>query len=175
MDAKLLFDDNAEFRQSEIFTLKDWSQEDAREVEAGRANLNYIGLDGSIGCLGKLWFTVVYFTMISSLIFVLFTDRQWSHPCLKVLLFFNLIGLVMFHYQPIVCSGWRSSTEWPCFLFFFSKREMIRSKFWITDFLKRLKEGYSWGQKLNIFKKPVECPYTTAHFQMTMFSQCHYS
>lgn len=54
MDAKLLFDDNAEFRQSEIFTLKDWSQEDAREVEAGRANLNYIGLDGSIGCLGKL-------------------------------------------------------------------------------------------------------------------------
>ena len=63
MDAKLLFDDNAEFRQSEIFTLKDWSQEDAREVEAGRANLNYIGLDGSIGCLGKLWFTVVYFSM----------------------------------------------------------------------------------------------------------------
>jgi len=54
MDAKLLFDDNAEFRQSEIFTLKDWSQEDSREVEAGRANLNYIGLDGSIGCLGKL-------------------------------------------------------------------------------------------------------------------------
>lgn len=79
MDAKLLFDDNAEFRQSEIFTLKDWSQEDAREVEAGRANLNYIGLDGSIGCLGKLWFTVVYFTMISSLIFfllLLFADRQ---------------------------------------------------------------------------------------------------
>ena len=58
MDAKLLFDDNAEFRQSEIFTLKDWSQEDAREVEAGRANLNYIGLDGSIGCLGKLQCTV---------------------------------------------------------------------------------------------------------------------
>lgn len=62
MDAKLLFDDNAEFRQSEIFTLKDWSQEDAREVEAGRANLNYIGLDGSIGCLGKLWCTVAYFS-----------------------------------------------------------------------------------------------------------------
>ena len=54
MDAKLLFDDNSEFRQPEIFGLKDWSQEDEREVEAGRANLNYIGLDGSIGCLGKL-------------------------------------------------------------------------------------------------------------------------
>ncbi|KAJ7353931.1 beta' subunit [Desmophyllum pertusum] len=53
MDAKVLFDDNAEFRQPEVFTLKDWSQEDEREVEAGKANLNYIGLDGSIGCLGE--------------------------------------------------------------------------------------------------------------------------
>ncbi|KAK2566505.1 Succinate--CoA ligase [ADP-forming] subunit beta [Acropora cervicornis] len=51
MDAKLLFDDNSEFRQPEVFTLKDWSQEDEREVEAGQSNLNYIGLDGSIGCL----------------------------------------------------------------------------------------------------------------------------
>ncbi|CAH3019150.1 unnamed protein product [Porites evermanni] len=51
MDAKLLFDDNSEFRQPDVFTLKDWSQEDEREVEAGQANLNYIGLDGSIGCL----------------------------------------------------------------------------------------------------------------------------
>lgn len=53
MDAKLLFDDNSEFRQPEVFTLKDWSQEDEREVEAGQSNLNYIGLDGSIGCLGN--------------------------------------------------------------------------------------------------------------------------
>ena len=67
MDAKLLFDDNAEFRQSEIFTLKDWSQEDSREVEAGKANLNYIGLDGSIGCLGKIWRAVIHFTVIWSL------------------------------------------------------------------------------------------------------------
>lgn len=55
MDAKLLFDDNSEFRQPDVFTLKDWSQEDEREVEAGQANLNYIGLDGSIGCLGNLY------------------------------------------------------------------------------------------------------------------------
>ena len=54
MDAKLLFDDNSEFRQPDVFTLKDWSQEDEREVEAGQANLNYIGLDGSIGCLGNI-------------------------------------------------------------------------------------------------------------------------
>ena len=53
MDAKVLFDDNAEFRQPDVFQLKDWSQEDEREVEAGKANLNYIGLDGSIGCLGN--------------------------------------------------------------------------------------------------------------------------
>ena len=60
MDAKVLFDDNAEFRQPEVFQLKDWSQEDEREVEAGKANLNYIGLDGSIGCLGKLQLFLVY-------------------------------------------------------------------------------------------------------------------
>ena len=64
MDCKLLFDDNAEFRQPEVFTLKDWSQEDAREVEAGRANLNYIGLDGSIGCLGKTCIAAIYFNGI---------------------------------------------------------------------------------------------------------------
>lgn len=51
LDAKMRFDDNAEFRQREIFDERDWSQEDAKEVEASRHNLNYIALDGSIGCL----------------------------------------------------------------------------------------------------------------------------
>ncbi|KAK7082360.1 beta' subunit [Halocaridina rubra] len=51
LDAKMRFDDNAEFRQKEIFDERDWSQEDAKEVEAARYNLNYIALDGSIGCL----------------------------------------------------------------------------------------------------------------------------
>jgi succinyl-CoA synthetase beta subunit len=51
MDAKLNFDDNAEFRQSEIFGQRDWTQEDPREVQAAEFDLNYIGLDGSIGCL----------------------------------------------------------------------------------------------------------------------------
>ncbi|OZJ06701.1 Succinate--CoA ligase [ADP-forming] subunit beta, mitochondrial [Bifiguratus adelaidae] len=51
MDAKLNFDDNADFRQSEVFALRDSTQEDPREVEAHKANLNYIGLDGNIGCL----------------------------------------------------------------------------------------------------------------------------
>ncbi|XP_046853113.1 succinate--CoA ligase [ADP-forming] subunit beta, mitochondrial-like [Xenia sp. Carnegie-2017] len=51
MDAKLNFDDNASFRQDDVFQKRDWTQEDEREVEAASFNLNYIGLDGSIGCL----------------------------------------------------------------------------------------------------------------------------
>merc|ERR1739844_294777 len=51
LDAKLKFDDNADFRQKEIFDLRDWSQEDAKEVEAANYNLNYIALDGDIGCM----------------------------------------------------------------------------------------------------------------------------
>ena len=54
MDAKLNFDDNASFRQQELFKKRDWTQEDDREVEAASSNLNYIGLDGSIGCLGAV-------------------------------------------------------------------------------------------------------------------------
>jgi len=51
MDAKFGFDDNAEFRQADIFTLRDISQEEPSEVEAQKANLNFIKLDGSVGCL----------------------------------------------------------------------------------------------------------------------------
>lgn len=51
MDCKINFDDNAEFRQKEVFELRDRSQEDPREVDASKFNLNYIGLDGNIGCL----------------------------------------------------------------------------------------------------------------------------
>ncbi|KAH7421832.1 hypothetical protein KP509_13G077600 [Ceratopteris richardii] len=50
-DAKLNFDDNAAFRQKEVFALRDKSQEDPREVAAAAADLNYIGLDGEIGCM----------------------------------------------------------------------------------------------------------------------------
>eukprot|EP00741_Cyanophora_paradoxa_P009895 tig00001718_g9585.t1 len=51
VDAKLNFDDNAGFRQKEVFARRDTSQEDAREVQAAEFDLNYIGLDGNIGCL----------------------------------------------------------------------------------------------------------------------------
>lgn len=61
MDAKLNFDDNAEFRQKDVFALRDTSQEDSREVAASKYNLNYIGLDGRIGCLGKCNFFICLF------------------------------------------------------------------------------------------------------------------
>ena len=50
-DAKINFDDNAAFRHADIFAQRDTSQEDSREVEASAFDLNYIGLDGNIGCL----------------------------------------------------------------------------------------------------------------------------
>ncbi|MBI5524970.1 MAG: ADP-forming succinate--CoA ligase subunit beta [Deltaproteobacteria bacterium] len=51
LDAKLNADDNALFRQKDVAALRDLSEEDWREVEAGRHGLSYIGLEGSIGCL----------------------------------------------------------------------------------------------------------------------------
>ncbi|KAJ8947158.1 hypothetical protein NQ318_002520 [Aromia moschata] len=51
VDAKLNFDDNAKFRQKEIFAMEDTTEGDPREIEAAKYNLNYIGMTGNIGCL----------------------------------------------------------------------------------------------------------------------------
>jgi succinyl-CoA synthetase beta subunit len=51
LDAKMRFDDNAEFRQKDLFAKRDYSQEDPKEVAAAKFDLNYIALDGSIGCM----------------------------------------------------------------------------------------------------------------------------
>lgn len=51
LDAKLNFDDNALCRHPNILEYRDTAEEDPREVQASRFNLNYIGLDGNIGCL----------------------------------------------------------------------------------------------------------------------------
>ncbi len=51
LDAKFDFDDNALYRHPEIAALHDPSEEDPREVEAAKYDLNYIGLDGNIACL----------------------------------------------------------------------------------------------------------------------------
>merc|ERR1719213_631941 len=50
-DSKVGFDDNAEFRQKEIHSQRDVSQEDPTEVEAKKFDLNYIKLDGSVACM----------------------------------------------------------------------------------------------------------------------------
>ncbi len=51
LDAKFNFDDNALFRHKEIAAMEDESQEKPLDVRAKKANLNYIALDGNIGCL----------------------------------------------------------------------------------------------------------------------------
>jgi succinyl-CoA synthetase beta subunit len=51
LDAKVSFDDNALFRHPEIVALRDLNEEDSKEIEASKFNLNYIALDGNIACL----------------------------------------------------------------------------------------------------------------------------
>jgi len=51
LDAKINFDDNALFRHPEIRELRDLTEEDPLEVEASKYSLNYIKLDGSVGCM----------------------------------------------------------------------------------------------------------------------------
>jgi succinyl-CoA synthetase beta subunit len=59
-DAKVNFDDNAKFRQQSIFEMEDNSEVDPREVFAASHHLNYIGMEGNIGCLGeRQWYLVL--------------------------------------------------------------------------------------------------------------------
>jgi succinyl-CoA synthetase beta subunit len=51
LDAKVTFDDSALFRHPELEKLRDEAEEDPKELEAARHDLNYIALDGSIGCM----------------------------------------------------------------------------------------------------------------------------
>ncbi|MSP81851.1 MAG: ADP-forming succinate--CoA ligase subunit beta [Alphaproteobacteria bacterium] len=51
LDAKINLDDNATFRHTDLAAMRDTAQEDQAEVEATQAGLNFIKLDGSIGCL----------------------------------------------------------------------------------------------------------------------------
>jgi succinyl-CoA synthetase beta subunit len=51
LDAKVGFDDNALFRHPEIVKLRDETEEDEKEIEASKYDLNYVALDGSIGCM----------------------------------------------------------------------------------------------------------------------------
>ena len=51
LDAKIGFDDNALYRHPDILTLRDLSEEDEKEIEASKYDLNYVALDGAIGCM----------------------------------------------------------------------------------------------------------------------------
>jgi succinyl-CoA synthetase beta subunit len=51
LDAKMNFDDNALFRHKDVEAMRDEDEEDPAELEAGKHNLNYIKLDGNIGCM----------------------------------------------------------------------------------------------------------------------------
>ena len=51
LDAKIGFDGNAVYRHADIAELRDTTEEDARELEASKYDLNYIALDGEIGCM----------------------------------------------------------------------------------------------------------------------------
>ena len=51
LDSKINFDDNALFRHKDIAEMRDLDEEDPMEVEAGKFNLNYIKLEGNVGCM----------------------------------------------------------------------------------------------------------------------------
>ena len=51
LDCKMTFDDNAMFRRPNVSELRDYAEEDPREAQAAEHGLNYVGLDGDIGCI----------------------------------------------------------------------------------------------------------------------------
>src|SRR5205814_237267 len=51
LDAKMGFDGNALYRHPDIVALRDLTEEDEKEIEASRYDLNYVALDGTIGCM----------------------------------------------------------------------------------------------------------------------------
>lgn len=65
VDAKIQFDDNAQFRQAQIFKLDETSEMDPREVKATQHHLNYVGLDGNIGCLGNYYYSFYECTRVN--------------------------------------------------------------------------------------------------------------
>ena len=51
LDGKVNFDDNALYRHPDVMALRDLDEEDSREIEASKFDLNYVHLDGNVGCL----------------------------------------------------------------------------------------------------------------------------
>lgn len=59
-DAKINFDDNAEFRQKGVFAMDNTAESDPTETEAAKYDLKYIGLDGNIACFGEFFFLCLF-------------------------------------------------------------------------------------------------------------------
>lgn len=78
MDAKINFDSNSAYRQKKIFDLQDWTQEDERDKDAAKADLNYIGLDGNIGCLGTVCCLNLDWLRLVSLLWVCCLYKSFS-------------------------------------------------------------------------------------------------
>ena len=55
LDAKVNFDSNALFRHPDVVELRDLTEEDAKEAEASKFDLNYIALDGNVACMVNPW------------------------------------------------------------------------------------------------------------------------
>jgi succinyl-CoA synthetase beta subunit len=51
LDAKIAFEDNALYRHADVVALRDVNEEDEKEIEASKYDLNYVALDGTIGCM----------------------------------------------------------------------------------------------------------------------------
>jgi succinyl-CoA synthetase beta subunit len=51
LDAKISFDDNALYRHADVIALRDLTEEDDKEIEASKYDLNYVALEGTIGCM----------------------------------------------------------------------------------------------------------------------------
>lgn len=78
-DAKINFDDNAEFRQKAIFAMDDMTESDPTETEAAKYDLKYIGLDGNIACFGR-------FSLPTATILFLFFSLLSTFLCLLLFL-----------------------------------------------------------------------------------------
>lgn len=74
-DAKINFDDNAEFRQKSVFAMDDMSESDPLETEAAKWDLKYIGLDGNIACFGMKTNFKRFFLFVSLLPFTAGSPR----------------------------------------------------------------------------------------------------
>lgn len=80
VDAKIQFDDNSQFRHQDVFKLDETSESDPREVIANQHNLNYIGMDGNIGCLGKIFELLIKLKLDKCIYLIIFYSK-WCWSC----------------------------------------------------------------------------------------------